>query len=269
MAARSELSTRTKETYGREVRRFKRLFRAEFEMEPADATQTEILTYAREVAGKHLQTESSLNVHSVAIRKWYLDTRGAPLELPALRLEKESLPPVLTKEQLHRLFRHTRPHPCGKMIRLIYAGVRLNEVIRVRVGDVDFENCRIMLRDPDDQPWREVSSPAAMRYELFHEAMEKADHDFLFSLRQDAAGRWLPVSSRTVQHFLSEATQTLGIGRISLQTLRENMILRLLRWGVDPRRIAELIGVKNQRSIHRLRRLMPESSIRTVNRLGL
>ena len=45
----------------------------------------------------------------------------------------------IQQEELKRLFDYTRPHLCGLMARLIYAtGIRLKEVVEIRVEDIDF-----------------------------------------------------------------------------------------------------------------------------------
>ena len=266
MRDRDRLSARTLETYEREVRRYFGLFKTEFRRDPRTATVSQITEYVRRVAPAHIQSDSSLSVHVAALKHWYLGNHGRPIELPSLPPRQLPVPDMIERSQLHALFRHTRAHPCGKMLRLICSGARLSEVVQMRVRDVDSANSTMDLRDADGQVWRQSAVPASMKYELQHEMHGKGPDEFLFAIRQ-ANGQWQPVSPRTVQHFLASAGKQLGIVKLTAQSLRETLVLRLLRWGLDSRRIANLIGVKNQKSITRLRQFLPDPCHGIVDRL--
>ena len=266
MRTQGILSERTLETYRREVRRYLGLFEEQFGVPAATATDLQIREYLERVAVLRIPSDSSLSVHVAALKHWYFGEHGRLLCLPALPRRRIPTPDMIGREQLHALFRHTRRHPCGKMIRLICAGARLSEVVQIRVSDLDSVGRTLALRDTKGHVWRRAAVPASLKYELHHETYGKGPEDFLFAVRR-SNGHWQPVSPRTVQHFLSSAGEQTGLGKLTVQCLRENLIIRLLRWGLDSRRIAHLIGVKNQRSIVRLRDLLPDPSLGIVDRL--
>ncbi len=266
MEERSELSKSTQETYAREIRRFLMLFGEEFDVNPELASPEDISRYLGQVAATRLATQSSLSVHVAAVKHWYRSLHGRPLVLGASPRRKEARGRHVEREALQSLFRHTRAHPCGKMIRLVCAGVRLNELTQIRVADLDSDRGVLTLRGPDGRARREAVVPAGLKYELLHETVGKTADDFLFAIRH-GDGQWRAVSPRTVQHYLAAACSVLGIGRLTVQALRENLVLQLLEWGLEARRIAELIGVKNQRSIARLRTQVPDSSRAVIDRL--
>lgn len=169
---------------------------------------------------------------------------------------------LLTLSELQKLFYHTRGHVCGLMLRLIYAsGMRLHEAVRLRVGDLHFERNQILVRNDNDEYSHFTVLARSIEEDLRKAQLGKSEDDYLFSLRSDPAGRDRPVSRRTVQHYLARAVEELGLEKITVQLLRDNFALHLIRKGVDHRRIMELMGYRNVRSFFRYVYCIPESEI--------
>ncbi len=173
------------------------------------------------------------------------------------------------QQDLQRLFDYTRPHLCGLMARLIYAsGIRLKEVVEIRVSDLDIEDLRITIRGSGDDLARTVYFPECLKAEIAECLTEKTGEDFLFSLRRSTTGEVLPVSRRTLQIFLTNSSERLKMSKITAETLRMLYALHLLKRGVDPRRLKETMGFKNFQPILRFVKRIPDREIRIASPLN-
>jgi len=131
----------------------------------------------------------------------------------------------------------------------------------VRVEDAHFEEGRILFRDRRGRPDRYARIPAELRYPLEREAHKKNPGESLFSLRRSRDGKCSPVSPRTLQQYLTKAAESLGLGRVTVQNLRDNYALHLLRRGVESGLIVRLMGYRNSRSVQRFKRFIDESDV--------
>ena len=90
---------------------------------------------------------STCNVAAAAIRFLYVETLGWPmaqLHLPP-RTDRQRLPRVLSVEELHRLFTATRHPKHRALLMTTYAaGLRVSEVVRLQVTDIESE--RMLIR---------------------------------------------------------------------------------------------------------------------------
>ncbi len=264
MSDSRKLTRSTRRSYEREVARFAVYFRESFGGPPEGATEEQILRYAREHCKKYITSPGGLSVHIAAVKWWYTSIQKRSLSIPLSVPDMAPNPPrILDDRELDILFAHTRNHVCGIMLRLVYAsGSRLGEVLRVRVQDIDFETYRLLLRRDSEHPDRYSVFPRSMKYELMRMAQLKQPGDYLFALRRTHEGRWEQISRRTLQQYITRASQDLGLGRITVQTLRDNFAIHLLRRAIDMRKISELMGFSSLRPIQRYKRFVPDRDIR-------
>ncbi len=268
MLEQKALSGSTSKAYSREINKFLRNFKEHFGMQPAQASAELIGQYITEKCTDSFRTQSGLRIHCAAIKYWYRENRQDIFSCSLPRIEAESSLRYLSEQDLDRLFIHTRMHVCGVMLRLTYAaGIRLNEVIRIRVEDMDFQTCFINLRDENDCLSHKTILPDSMKYELIRQTNLKQKSDYLFSLRR-TMGRSSMVSRRTLQHFLSCAARELRMGRVTLQMLRDNFAMHLLEKGVDPRRIQRLMGFKNNRGLSRFSDFIEKLDVKILSPLN-
>ena len=149
------------------------------------------------------------------------------------------------------------------MARLIYAtGIRLKEVVEIRVEDIDSLDMSIQVRRDESEIDRIVYYPECLAFEIENLMQEKKGSDFLFSLRRNHAGDIMPVSRRTLQIFLTNSSEKLQLPKITAETLRMLYAMHLLRRGVDPRRLKKTMGFKNYQPILRFVKKIPEREIR-------
>lgn len=113
---------------------------------------------------------------------------------------------------------------------LLYTGVRVSEIVRIRIADVDLDTCRIRITQGKGGKDRVVPFPAAFKETLaLHiDAQRRAGAVFLFE------SSWKkPYSDRGVRKILARYTQAAGItASISPHTLRHFLFTWLKGRGV-------------------------------------
>ncbi|MCB1327234.1 MAG: tyrosine-type recombinase/integrase [Spirochaetales bacterium] len=265
---RSHLSARTEQTYAREIKRFQSQFEKLQGIALRDARDQDLRSYLRRYASLEQATTSGLRLHVAAIKHYFArQGRSLSVDLPYPEARPEPVR-VLAPAELTRLFDGTRMHVCGLMLRLVYgAGLRLQEVTRILVGDIDHERGYMRVRGDRDLVTHTTIFPDCLRYDVIRQGQGRASDAILFSLREQEGRGPLPVARRTVQHFLSGATARLKLGRITVQTLRDNFAIALLRRGIDPRYVASFMGYRSGRALGRYQSACPVDQIRIMSPL--
>ena len=114
---------------------------------------------------------------------------------------------------------------------LLYTGVRVSELVQIRIADVDLDACRIRITQGKGGKDRVVPFPPAFKETLaLHiDAQRRAGAVFLFE------SSWKkPYSDRGVRKILARYTQAAGItASISPHTLRHFLFTWLKTQGID------------------------------------
>jgi integrase/recombinase XerD len=109
---------------------------------PDQLTSDEIRAYLHHLLVERQLAWSTCNVTAAAIRFFYVETLGWPmaqLHLPP-RTDRQRLPRVLSAEELHHLFRAARHPKHRALLMTTYAaGLRVSEVVRLQVTDIESE----------------------------------------------------------------------------------------------------------------------------------
>ena len=165
--------------------------------------------------------------------------------IPRPRREKR-LPAVLSKEEIARLIAAAR-HPKHRLLlMLLYSsGLRVGEVVRLTVQDVDIERGLLRVRDGKGGKDRYtlLSAKALAELRSYQEVFRCAR--WLFEGGRD--GR--PYTVRSVQHVVQQCAARAGIPRaVTPHTLRHSFATHLLEAGTDLRYIQELLGHGSSRT---------------------
>ena len=193
------------------------------------------------------------------------------------------LPVVLSVEEVQELFKSVK----GKellMLKLLYgAGLRLMELVRLRVKDIDFDSNLIFVRSGKGDKDRRTMLPESIKSRLarhlddvkvLHEKDLAAGYgevylpDALERKYPNAAKQWCwqyvfpssklsidprsgkirrhHISGKTVQNAMRKAVKRAGIPKhATVHTLRHSFATHLLMNGVNIREVQELLGHKN------------------------
>ncbi len=193
------------------------------------------------------------------------------------------LPVVLTVEEIQEIFKHIRDENL-LMTQLLYgAGLRLMELARLRVQDIDFGLNAIFVRGGKQDKDRRTILPEYIKTDLkLHLEKVKAAHDKDIKLGYGevhlpqalarkypkAAGDWCwqyvfpssrlsvdprggkirrhHISPNAIQKTMQRGVRKVGIAKhATVHTLRHSFATHLLMNGVNIREVQELLGHKN------------------------
>ena len=185
---------------------------------------------------------SSVSVAASAIRFFYTQTVKRPEIAMAIppRRKPRRLPHILSAEEVGRLLSGVR-HPTHRAVLMTTyaAGLRVSEVVRLQLTDLDRE--RLMIRVDQGKRRKDrytILSPRLLT-ELDRYAAGRPLTHWLFPAREGDQ----PMSPSTAQHIFIAAKTRAGIQKPGgIHLLRHAFATHLLEAGVDLRTIQVLLG---------------------------
>lgn len=253
---------------------------------PQEMGKPEVEAFLTYLAVERKVAAATQNQAKAALLFLYKDVLG--VELPWLKDVEQAkkpkrLPVVLTEQEVQCLLAKL-PEGWSLVGRLLYGtGMRLLEVLRLRVQDIDFERCEVMIRDGKGGKDRVTMLPQSLVQPLTEQlrfAQRLHEQDLAkgygevwlsesIARKYPAAGRewrWQyvfpssrlsldPRSGVTRRHHLDEkglqrairqAATDAGLTKnVTPHTLRHSFATHLLQAGYDIRTVQELLGHKD------------------------
>ena len=165
--------------------------------------------------------------------------------IPRPRKERK-LPVVLSQEEIAKLLSTVENLKHKVLLMLIYsAGLRVSEVVRLRVSDIDGQRRLIRVRGGKGRKDR-YTLLSEMVLKLLREYWKAyRPKDWLFPGQKEGSH----LTTRTVEKILERARQRASIGKhCTVHTLRHSFATHLLEDGTDLRYIQELLGHKSSKT---------------------
>lgn len=181
----------------------------------------------------------------------------AELEIEVPKTPTKQLPDVPTEEEIQRYYKavwHTRNVQDMVMIKtLLYTGIRVSELINIRLKDVDFACCQIRINKGKGGKDRIVPFPVNFKEVLaMHvDGMQRKDATYLFE------SSWKrKYSDRGVRKILEKYALKAGLNRaISPHRLRHFLLTWLKKQGIDDALIQPYSGHSSRQSLEVYSRL--------------
>jgi site-specific recombinase XerD len=157
----------------------------------------------------------------------------------------KKLPVVLSRSELRTLFAQTQNIKHQVLMELAYAaGLRVSEVVRVRVQDIDISELTLVVRQGKGSKDRLTVISNNLVPKLRSLMAEKEAHDYIF-----ISERGGHVTEATAQKVLYACLKKSGITKpASFHSLRHSFATHLLENGTDVRYVQELLGHQNIRT---------------------
>jgi site-specific recombinase XerD len=258
------LSPRTEQIYLRCVS----LFALHFGRSPALLGLGEIEQYLLHLRDIKRASWAWFNQTVCALRFFYLHVLDRPdlvVRIPYARRERH-LPVVLSVDELIALLGAVDSLRDRLLLTLLYsAGLRLGEVCRLRVVDIESSRMLIAVRQGKGKKDRYAPlSPVTL--ELLRQWW-RATHpvDLLFP-NQDDPSRHL--SRTTVQRAVKLAAKRAGIAKtISPRTLRHSFATHLMEQGTSTRIIQVLLGHSHVRTTETYTHVSPAHAVSPLDKL--
>ncbi len=231
-------SANTQRSYVHYVAEFARYYKAG----PEYLSFEHVRAYQVYLAEQRQLSPASVNVFVAAAQFLYTVT----LEMPwgANRFVRmkvpETLPVVLSREEIERLFRHVGFLTHRAVLMLCYgSGLRISEAVSLQAGHIDSERMLVRVEKGKGAKDRYTVLSTNMLHLLRRYWKEQRPADYLFP--GVVAGTH--VTAGAVQQVCREACRLAGIEKhVTPHTLRHSFATHLLENGTDTRAIQVLLG---------------------------
>jgi site-specific recombinase XerD len=231
-------SKSTLQNYGRRIA----LFVIHFNDLPENIDDDQINEYLAALARDPKSPSRSSFKHMVYGLRYYFRLMGMnkrAIALPSLKQDTK-LPVILNRDELRELFKAPRLLKQRIALTLIYsAGLRGQELINLKIGDVDFERKTIHIRQSKYKKDRIVPLADYMVHGLKKYLGAENPHIWLFNGR-DISGQY---SVRGLSWIMREALKKTTIQKqVNLHSLRHSYATHLLEEGVNIVTLQKLLG---------------------------
>lgn len=188
----------------------------------------------------------TVNLYLNAIKFFYRDVLKVDTDI-GIRFarRRQRLPVLLTHVEISRMILSTRNVKHRLLLALAYgAGLRVSEVLALRVSDIDFEKWLLCVRRGKGDRDRMTLLPEKLVDDLRFWSKGRDPMDFVFESQRGGK-----LSSRSAQNVFEAALKRAGVFRkATFHSLRHSFATHLLENGTDIRYIQELLGHSNIRT---------------------
>ena len=212
---------------------------------PEDISEEEINEYLAALASNPQKPSRSTFKHAIYGLRYYFRLIGQnkrAILLPSLK-EEFKLPVILNRSELRELFIAPALLKHRILLSLIYsAGLRSQEVVNLKISDIDFERKTIHIRQSKYKKDRMVPLSEYMAKGLCKYFSVEHPYTWIFN-GKEADGRY---SVKGLSWVMRQALKKTGITKdVSLHSLRHSYATHLLEDGVNILTIKALLGHAN------------------------
>jgi site-specific recombinase XerD len=192
------------------------------------------------------QSSQTINLYLNAIKYFYKNIAKNPTPIDIKFAKKSNkLPIVLGRQEISNIIRSIDNDKHRMMIALAYgAGLRVSEVVHLRVSDIDFDELTIHIKLAKGKKDRITVLPEKLKEGLLVFIRGKEGSDYVFESNRNGK-----LTERTAQIIFEKALLASGIKKqATFHSLRHSFATHLLENGVDVRYVQELLGHANIRT---------------------
>jgi site-specific recombinase XerD len=209
---------------------------------PDQLTDRDVQQYVRHLIEERRLAWGSCRVMVSGLRFFYEVTLGRERSEFSIPLPKgaRKLPQILSREEVARLLNGVANLKHRVLLMTTYAaGLRVSEVTRLRVGDIDSQRMLIRVDQGKGRQDRYTLLSPRLLEELRRYCRVYRPTEWLFACRTNTA----PLGISSAQHIYQAAKARAGIQkRGGIHTLRHGFATHLLESGVDVVTIQRLLG---------------------------
>lgn len=226
---------------------FRQFIRYYDDIKPSQISRRQIDDYVAGLIRERHISESYQDQILSAIKLFYTEVIDQAGKVERLLRPKrpDKIPQVLTDSEVSRLFKAVDNMKHRAILMLVYsAGLRLGEVLKISMKDIQPEKSRIFVRGAKGKKDR-CTLLSARAWELIRAYLDMyRPIEWLFEGPQGG-----PYSERSVQLIFTRAKEKSGINPLAtVHTLRHSFATHLLEKGVDLRYIQELLGHESSKT---------------------
>lgn len=191
-------------------------------------------------------SSSSLNQAIGAIKFFYSQILGVAVKINIKMAKRpKKLPIVLTHAEILKSISSLTNTKHKLLLSLAYAsGLRISEVQKVKVQDIDFETLTLHIKGAKGQKDRITPFSEKLANDLKNIIAGKRGEDVIFSSERGGS-----LTTRTLSAVFQNALKKSGIQKpATFHSLRHSFATHLLENGTDVRYVQELLGHSNIRT---------------------
>lgn len=192
---------------------------------------------------------STINLHLNAIKFFYKNCLKSTVKIDICFAKRtKNLPIVLSRDEIIRILSSVNNHKHKLMIALAYgSGMRVSEVINLKVNDLDFEANTIHIKNAKGAKDRITVLPSKLKNRLWEYRLNKSLRQYLFPSQRGGK-----LSSRTIQKVFKLGLRKAGIGKpATFHSLRHSFATHMLENGIDILMIQKLLGHNSLKTTQR------------------
>ncbi|MBD3282285.1 MAG: tyrosine-type recombinase/integrase [Candidatus Portnoybacteria bacterium] len=191
----------------------------------------------------------SRNLFLNAIKFYYRNVAKEQQKINIQSAKKQkSLPVILSRNEINKIIASPKNPKHKLILSLAYgAGLRVSEVVALKVKDLDLEELTVHIKQAKGQKDRISVIPKSLINILKNLIAGKAGNDLVFE--SERGGK---LTERTAQKIFEKALRDSGIKKeATFHSLRHSFATHLLENGTDVRYVQELLGHQNIRTTQR------------------
>ncbi len=244
MINRMTVEDKSKQTITSYVRAVERLVRFHDLVHPSEMDIDEVLDFLVSLTDKHQVNWRTNKMYVAGLRYYWahiLDDQKFADRIPYPK-EHPSLPKILSREELTKLFDACRNDKHRVMFRLIYSsGLRRSELRHLKIEDIETKDgkCRLRIVKGKGKKDRYTVLSHAVLVELRTYFKKYRPKVYLFNGRK----KGIKISEGAIRHALENARKKSGINReVTMHVLRHCFATHCLEHGMYIKRLQMLLG---------------------------
>lgn len=244
-------SPRTRKSYLRCIKEYFAFAQNDAYSSNIDACSPNIDLIKEFLQQKHLKNYApeTVNLYLNAIKFFYKNIMNCSYRIDIKFARRNfRLPVVLSREQILSTISALENFKHRLIVSLAYgAGLRVSEVVNIRICDLDFQNMLINIRGGKGGRDRVTILPEKLADDIRTFVKNREKMNYVFPGRSAAGAKKL--TTRTLQKIFNTALQKAGLNSgATFHSLRHSFATHLIENGVNLRYVQELLGHQNIRT---------------------
>ena len=236
------------------------------DVNPADFTEDMIMQYLLYLARTLKCSRVKCKMAAQSISFFFRHVLKKVYVIPTVIYPRKSstLPPVMSAAEIKKLIDSVKNIKHRTIIMLLYStGMRLSEIAKLKIADIDSKNMRIKIVQGKGAKDRFTILGEQVLLELRAYYIIYKPKEYLFNGSRPGG----PISPRNIEHLVQKAVAQIGLAskHYTVHTIRHSFATHLVDNGADLHTVKELLGHTSLQTTMRYMHLTPTRTKGIIN----